>query len=123
MAFRECYSRLHEFRTLSPSVHIIALTATASKATRDVIFEVLMMNNPCVIFESPNKDNISYSVEYMSRDANLERYFSWLAEELKEKKELCDRTIIYCQTIKQCGLVYATLRGILGKDNHVGEED
>jgi ATP-dependent DNA helicase RecQ len=71
-------------------VHIIALTATATKSTRETIFAVLLMDNPCVIFESPNKDNIAYVVEYMSRDEDLEHYFSWLVEELREKKEHCD---------------------------------
>jgi superfamily II DNA helicase RecQ len=47
---------------------MIALTATAAKSTRDIIFDVLLMDNPYVIFESPNKDNITYVVEYMARD-------------------------------------------------------
>lgn len=79
-----------------------------------------MMANPHVIYESPNKNNIAYAVEYMpTMDADLDHYFGWLGEELREKKELCDRTIIYCQTIKQYGLVYATLKGMLGKDIYV----
>lgn len=102
---------------------MIALTATATKATRQSIFEVLMMANPHVIYESPNKNNIAYAVEYMpTMDADLDHYFGWLGEELREKKELCDRTIIYCQTIKQCGLVYATLKGMLGKDIYVDRD-
>jgi ATP-dependent DNA helicase RecQ len=99
---------------------MIALTATATKSTRETIFAVLLMDKPCVIFESPNKDNIAYVVEYMSRDEDLEHYFSWLVEELREKKEHCDRTIIYCQTIKQCGLLYATLKAVLGNDMRIG---
>ena len=114
--FRDCYSRLHELRSLAPAVHMIALTATATKTTRETIFDVLLMDNPCVIFESPNKDNIAYVVEYMPKDVDLEHYFAWLIEELREKKELCDRTILYCQTIKQCGLLYATIRAMLGND-------
>jgi len=80
VAFRDCYSRLHEFRTLAPSVNMMALTATATKATRDAIFDVLMMDNPYSIFESPHKENVSYVVEYMPRDADMEHYFGWLVE-------------------------------------------
>ena len=80
------------------------------------------MDNPYVMFESPNKESIAYVVEYMPRDEDLEYYFCWLLDELKEKKELCDRTIIYCQTIKQCGLLYATIKAMLGNDMYVGNE-
>ena len=96
-------------------MNVIALTATATKATKDTIFEVLMMDNPHVVFESPNKENVAYSVQYMPKDADLEHYFDWLVEELRVKKEHCDRTIVYCQTIKQCGVLYATLKGMLGR--------
>ena len=122
MAFRDCYCRLHEFRSLAPAVHIIALTATATKITRETIFDVLLMDNPHVIFESTNKKNIAYLVEYMPRDVDLEHYFGWLLDELREKKELCDRTVIYCQTIKQCGLLYATNRAALGNNMYIGNK-
>jgi hypothetical protein len=59
----------------------------------------------------------------MSRNADLEYYFGWLVDELKQQKVLCKRTIIYCQTIKQCGLLYATLKGILGKDMYGNDGD
>ncbi len=55
-------------------------TATATKSTRETIFDVPLMDNPYVIFESPNKDNITYVVEYMARDADLDDYFDWLVE-------------------------------------------
>ena len=123
VAFRDCYSRLHELRTLVPSLNIIALSATATTVTRNTIYDVLLMENPFVVTESPNKVNIAYSVTYMSRNADLEYYFGWLVDELKQQKVLCKRTIIYCQTIKQCGLLYATLKGILGKDMYVNDGD
>ena len=69
-----------------------------------------MMRHVKVIFESPNKGNIAYSVEYMSKDYQLEYYF-----ELKEKKK-SERTIIYCQTIRKCSLLYATIKGMLSKE-------
>ena len=115
--FRDAYSRLHEFKTLTPHARMIALTATATQTTKRTIFDVLRMRNPHIVFESPNKENITYSVEYVQKDFDLELYFSWLVEELKERKEKCDRTIIYCQTINQCSLLYAMLKGLLGQHN------
>lgn len=112
--FRECYSRLHELRALASSVPVIALTATATRSTRETIFEVLMLRQPVVIYESVNKKNIIYSVKYINKENDLDHYFGWVYDEIVEKKELCDRTIIYCQTIKQSSMIYATIKGMLG---------
>ena len=115
-AFRECYSHLHELRSLAPKVPMIALTATATKLTKDTILNVLFMDDP---YESLNKLNLTYVVECMSKDTDLEFCFGWLIDELKIKKVSCQRTIIYCQTIKQCGVVYGTIKGILGQNMYV----
>ena len=40
----------------------------------------------------------------------MSHYFSWLADEILEKGTLATTTIIYCQTIKECALVYTTLQ-------------
>ncbi|KAJ7384012.1 hypothetical protein OS493_024024 [Desmophyllum pertusum] len=97
--FRECYGRLHKLRSLAPHVKIVALTATATSETRKAIMDVLLMDNPYIIYESPDKSNIAYSVLYMSRDESLPKYFEWLVKELLEHGIDTTRTIIYCQTI------------------------
>ena len=104
-AFRDCYSYLHELRSLAPKVPMIALTATATKLTKDTILNVLLMNDPYEIKDSPNKLNLTYVVECMSKNNDLEFYLGWLMDELKIKQVSCTRTIIYCQTIKQSGVV------------------
>ena len=85
-AFRVWFSELHEFRSLLPGVPFIALTATATKDTRTSIFDALMMNEPCLIMQSPHKENISYVVKYMEKGASLSSYFSWLADEMITQK-------------------------------------
>ena len=119
-AFRECYSHLHELRSLAPKVPMIALTATATKLTKDTIHNVLLMDDPYEIIDSPNKLNLTYIVECMSRDTDLEFYFGWLIDELKTKQVSCKRTIIYCQIIKQCGVIYRTIKGMLGQNMYAG---
>ncbi|XP_068757874.1 uncharacterized protein [Montipora capricornis] len=119
-AFRECYAHLHELRSLAPEVPIIALTATATKLTKDTFLNVLLMDNPYEIKESPNKLNLTYVVECMRKDTHLEFYFEWLIDELKTKQVSCEKTIIYCQTIKQCGIVYGTIKGLLGHNIYAG---
>lgn len=76
-AFRECYGRLHELRSLVPTVKVIALTATATLKTLEVIEDILFMDDPAVVYECPSKPNISYSVCYMKNDALLDDYFIW----------------------------------------------
>ena len=98
---------------------MIAPTATATKLTKDTILSVLLMENPYEMKESPNKSNVTYSVEYMPKDSDHELYFGWLVDELIKIQSLCERTIIYCQTIKQCGIIYATIKGMLGKHMYV----
>ena len=98
---------------------MIAPTATATKLTKDTILSVLLMENPYEIKESPNKSNVTYSVEYMPKDSDHELHFGWLVDELIKIQSLCERTIIYCQTIKQCGIIYATIKGMLGKHMYV----
>ena len=110
---RVWFSRLHEFRSLLPRTPFIALTATATKDTRETIFEVLLMNSPHVVTESPDKANISYVVQYMGKKASLAEYLSWISNEVKECGSAATRTIIYTQTIKQCAVVYSTLKTLL----------
>ena len=120
-AFRESYSKLYELRSLAPNVPVIALTATATKLTRDTILSLLHMENVVEIKESPNKLNVAYVVHYMEKDTELEFYFDWLSDELKQNKQKTERTIIYCQTIKQCGMLYATIKALLGNDMFIGD--
>ncbi|KAK3735066.1 hypothetical protein QZH41_010785 [Actinostola sp. cb2023] len=119
--FRECYARLHELRSLAPEVNMIALTATAVNSTKSAIIDILQMMDPFIISESPNKLNVTYAVEYLPKDVEIEYYFAWLVKDLCECRVNAERTIIYCQTIKQCGMIYATLRSMLGKQFYIGE--
>lgn len=120
-AFRETYSELHEFRSLAPTVRMIALTATATSSTRKTIMDVLRMNSPHTVYDNPSKPNVAYSVYYIPKDKPLDDYFQWLGDELMTQRRNSTRTIIYCQTIKQCGLIYSTLKAMLGSKIYLDE--
>ena len=122
-AFRECYGRLHELRSLAPNAKMIALTATATNLTKETILNILLMEKPFEVQEGPNKPNVTYIVQCMQKDTDHELYFEWLVEELKLKGKLSERTIIYCQTIKQCSILYGMIKGMLGKDIYGGTDD
>ena len=62
-SFRREFSRLGEVRSIIPeNVHVMALTATATKSTRAEIIKSLDMQRPVIVSIPPIKDNIFYSV-------------------------------------------------------------
>ena len=61
--FRSVFAQLGEVRSLIPeALHIMVLTATATKATRSAVCCKLGMLHPVVVLQPPNKLNIVYSV-------------------------------------------------------------
>ena len=105
-----------------PSANILAVTATATRDTISILSEVLLFKNIFVIYQSPKKPNIAYSVHYIKKENSLEHRFKWLSDELIELGTNTTRTIIYCQTIKQCTLIYLTIKAILGMNLYIGEK-
>ena len=108
MAFRRWFYKLSELRSLVPNkIPFMAVTATATRQTKEKITSVLRFGKFVEVSESPNKANICYSVQTMDKRNPLIQYFQWIMSELKEKRGGTERTIIYCQTIKQCSTLYS----------------
>ena len=95
---------MHELRTVAPSVRMMALTATATEETKETIIDVLRMKDVYEAAESPNQKNITYVVNYMPKDSEVQDYLSWIVEEIKGGKT--DKTTVYCQTIKHCAPLF-----------------
>ena len=122
-AFCETYLELHDFRFLAPSAKMIALVATGTNLTRKTIMDVLQMDNVHMILENPSKPNVAYSEYYIPKDRSLEDHFQWLGDERITQGKKSARTIIYCQTIRQCGLPYSTLKVMLGSKIYLDKTD
>jgi len=120
-AFRRWYSRLNEIRSIVTEVSFVALTATATKKTKERIFELLEFESPKEISESPNKQNVRYSVQKLDSSIPLLENFRCLIKELKEKGKNSTRTIIYCQTVKQCSHLFRMFELELGASLYAGE--
>ena len=107
MTFRKWYSSLSELRSLIPSgLPFIALTATASKKTKKEIWKVLEFASPYEVVESPDRQNIAYVSQHIDSGQEVNNYFGWLVEAVKENGENTERVLIYCQTVKQCASLY-----------------
>ena len=75
-AFRDTYSKLHELRAFAPSIKMIALTATSTRNTREIIMDVVLMENPYIVYESRNKLNAAFSVFHMPKDTCIDSFFA-----------------------------------------------
>ena len=78
-------------------VHVMALTATASKKTRQQIIRIIGMVRPFIISQSPDRPNISYGVE---TPAKMEDTFIALAEEHKGCRETTDQQLFFAGHMK-----------------------
>ena len=114
VSFRKEFSNIGELRSLLPSVNMMALTATATRSTRNEICHSLGMKKPCIVSQSPNKPNIFYEVKM--KEDEVESAFVSLLEEVKSNRERTDRTIIFCRSYDSCTYIYHYFRCKLGKD-------
>ncbi|CAB4041556.1 Hypothetical predicted protein, partial [Paramuricea clavata] len=120
-AFRKWFSRINEMRSLLKKIPILALTATATLATKNKIVRALEMDTCEVINQSPNRKNTAYSVQAVTGGAH--QTFGPITKELKEKTVSFERIIIYCQTIKICSHIYGVFKEEMGEDMYVSTGD
>ena len=92
----------------------MALTATATRASRRSICRTLGMRQIIVIAQSPNKPNICYEVQ--KKPSSIEEAFAPLVEELRQKRKQMERVIIFGQTYEDCTHTYMFFRSRLGKE-------
>lgn len=93
----------------------MALTATATLSTKKKIFNLLEFVDPFEVVASPHRNNISFVVQKMENISLLDN-FSCILTNIRKKGENTMRTIIYCQTILQCSLLYNSISNELGPD-------
>ena len=105
-AFRIEYAHLGELRSLAGTVPMVALTATATAATRLAITKSLGLRNEALIIEPPKRDNIKFVV-ITTKEKDIFQSFKWVMDGLQEDGKVYKKTIIFCRTKKQCNTLYA----------------
>ena len=106
--FRMDFARIAEIRSLMPrNCNILALTATATLATRKIVVESLEMQGCFVMAVNPNKPNIKYIVASKPTDMNY--VVSNITQRVSKERERCDHTNIFCQTYDDCSLMFEAL--------------
>ena len=96
--FRVWFRRINELRSLSRCVPVVALTATATRKTREQIMKTLEMKNATHVCEIPDRKNIAYVIEVVG--SNPQETFQALIDEVRKKGRTCPRKIIYCPRIR-----------------------
>ncbi len=114
-AFRAAYSKLHDLRSTVMKVPILALTATATTKTRVQFQRQLGMKKPHVIVRTPDRSNITISVEKV-QDSSC---FDKLLDELRQNGILTPKTIIYCKTVRDCTDLFTRFDQVLGNSAFV----
>lgn len=90
----------------------MALTATASKATRKLIQDSLCMSNCSVILKPPNKLNIKFTVQKKPDD--LGQLVMTMVNDVLLNGSNAKKCIIFCPTYTECTDVFFTLVDKLG---------
>ena len=90
-----------------------ALTATATRSTRQAIASKLGLKRCRSVVMSPDRPNIRLSVKKISPSAGLE-FFAPLMNELSLKRIECGRVFVYCQKISICADLYLAFMHHLG---------
>ena len=121
-AFRECYGKLSEMRSLLSPVPFVALTATASKQVEGVITKSLSMINYEYIGRCPDRNNIRYAVMKV-KCKNVKENFKWLINELKEHGQKSTKYLVFCRNHKTVNKCYSTLLNALKEKAHINTED
>ena len=107
--FRKAYQGLHRFKAVFPGSRFLALTATATKALQKELASSLHIPDAKVVCTTIDRPNIKLIVQkrlpstgHSTVEDSYNAIFSPLIHELKEKKELCPKTVVYT-TLKWCG--------------------
>ena len=113
-SFRRAYGRVGEIRSIIPyDVHIMALTATATRNTRTDVIRMLSMKQCVIVSRSPHKRNIILDVKMKPE---LTAVLLPIVEELKEQGASAKRLIIYCKRYGEVSNVYRFFKRKLGKN-------
>ena len=109
LPFRKWYGCLGELRSLIPEdKKLMILTATATGETKSEILKTLHLDDKeiKIIEQNPIRPNLKYYIHYLDNSVSFSTAFSSLINELKAEGKQTPRTLIYCQTRKQCSVLF-----------------
>ena len=97
----------------SKKVRLVALTATASRSSRESTVRSLRMHKPSLVYVPPMKKNIFYVVQ---PKVSIESLVCKLVAALREFRTSMPRIIIFCRRYDECFTMYHMLKSHLGNE-------
>ena len=98
------FGKLGEVRSLiPPTVHVIAMTATATTHITKRIIDILGMNSPVIVAETPDKLHVRY---WVKEEGTIIDVFEPLALKLRKQHKKMQGVIIYCRHCEECSFIY-----------------
>ena len=120
--FRKEFSNIAEIRSLTPKgTNILALTATANRATQKHIVDSLEMKGCFTLQKLPNNKNISYVVVPKPKDPVL--ILQPIIAELVYKMTKAEKHLIFCRTYDETTLFFRSLALGLGERDALYTKD
>jgi ATP-dependent DNA helicase RecQ len=90
----------------------MVVTVTATKETKEKILDTLHLPADITVIEK--SPNLFYTKQYLDKNDPLEEKFGSLINELKTIEIETQRAIIYCQTCKQCSVLFRLFEVCVG---------
>lgn len=113
-SFRKEFSHLSEIRSIVPeNVHLMALTATATLATRKFIIKNLSMQKPAIVYVPPVKGNIVYYVADKPL-GGIAAAFKPISDALLLNAGSMGRILIFCKSYEDVVKIYYYFKASLG---------
>ena len=112
--FRVWYSKLGEKRSLI-ECPVLLITATANKSARREMQKKFCMKDCHEIVQNPDRENIKLFVHKFKSTVLLCDTFYCMIHLIKQERELCERFLIFCPSIKTCSELFSALKMELGQ--------
>ena len=110
--FRKSLARIGDLRSLLPKgINVLALTATATTETLEVVINRLSMHDVTVVAMPPCRDNIYYEIK---SDLDIQCFTD--VKEFLQRHMNFPKTIVYVRSYKDCIIVYQLLKSKMGLD-------
>ncbi len=99
-------------------------TATATRETKSMLFDMLQLDaqKTICIERNPVRANIMYVFQYLDKNKGMEEIFEPIINEVLNCKAKTIRTVIFCQTRKQCSLLFRAFSVSLGSNIYSSNE-
>ena len=112
--FRRSFARIGDLRSLLPkNVNVLALTATATAETLDVVIQRLSMHNVYLVAMPPCQNNIFFALKL---DLDIQDFTDIIVQEFLQMRLEIPKTIVYVRSYADCIAIYQILKSKMGSN-------